>query len=94
VKTPLFLRVCFAWIDFSQQKCHALADWGRGWGCLQGVQKKGPTAEEVQEEEDRMAAAVLPRKKRNLYNSIQKRTAAKKARVQELEQKRARLGQE
>ncbi|KAK9916335.1 hypothetical protein WJX75_001357 [Coccomyxa subellipsoidea] len=59
-----------------------------------GVQKKGPTAEEVQEEEDRMAAAVLPRKKRNLYNSIQKRTAAKKARVQELEQKRARLGQE
>lgn len=63
-------------------------------GALQGAQKKAPTQEELEEEEDRMAAAVLPRKKRNLYNSIQKRTAAKRARVQELEQKRAALTQE
>lgn len=48
----------------------------------------------MEEEEDRMAVAVLPRKKRNLYNSIQKRTAAKRARVQELEKKRAALAED
>ncbi len=63
---------------------------------LQEAQEKAAparTAEEVQEEEDHMAVAVLPRKKRNLYNSIQKRTAAKRARVQELEKKRAALAE-
>lgn len=64
---------------------------------MQGTQEKAAparTAEEVQEEEDRMAVVVLPRKKRNLYNSIQKRTAAKRARVQELEEKRAALAED
>ncbi len=49
------------------------------------------TAEEEAAEEERMAAAMLPRKKRNLYDSIQKRQASKRARVQELEKKRTAL---
>lgn len=49
------------------------------------------TAEEEAAEEERMAAALLPRKKRNLYDSIQKRQASKRARVHELEKKCAAL---
>lgn len=44
--------------------------------------------------EDDMAATMLPRKQRNLYASIQKQNKAKRARVQELERRRAALAED
>jgi hypothetical protein len=53
--------------------------------------KKRAAPAETEENEDGMAAALLPRKARNLFQSIQKRNKAKRARVEELERKRAVL---
>ncbi|CAK0758348.1 hypothetical protein CVIRNUC_002613 [Coccomyxa viridis] len=51
------------------------------------VAEEGPT-------EDDMAATMLPRKQRNLYASIQKQNKAKRARAQDLEQRRAALAED
>ena len=67
----------------------------RGSTCVQGVRKR-PAADVAEEgpTEDDMAATMLPRKQRNLYASIQKQTKAKRARVQELERRRAALAED
>ena len=62
---------------------------------MQGARKR-PSADTAEEgpTEDDMAATMLPRKQRNLYASIQKQTKAKRARVQELERRRAALSED
>ena len=54
--------------------------------------RKAGTAEEV-DDDDAMAAVMMPRKARHLYASIQKRRGAKRARVAELERRAAALAE-
>lgn len=61
--------------------------------CQQAKKKRPAPAEAEEDEEARMVAALLPRKARSLYQSIQKRNKAKRARVEELERKRAALAE-
>ena len=63
---------------------------------VQGVRKRpAPEAAAAGEDaEDDMAAAMLPRKARNLYASVRRREGAKKARVAELGRRAAALAQQ
>lgn len=53
--------------------------------------RKAGAAEEGEDDEDAMAAVMMPRKARHLYASIQKRRGAKRARAAELERRAAAL---
>ena len=53
--------------------------------------RKAGTGEDAEDDEDAMAAVMMPRKARHLYASIQKRRGAKRARAAELERRAAAL---
>lgn len=55
--------------------------------------RKAGAGEDAEDEEDAMAAVMMPRKARHLYASIQKRRGAKRARAAELERRAAALAQ-
>ena len=55
--------------------------------------RKAGAAEDAEDDEDAMAAVMMPRKARHLYASIQKRRGAKRARAAELERRAAALAQ-